>query len=159
MNAFENFSPNAKVWIYHVSRQLKAEELNELNEALTNFCTHWTAHNQLLKAGFKIVYNQIVVLCVDESLSLASGCSIDKSVHFLKEIGSKFNVNFFDKMYLGFIKENALNSVHINDIQKYYNEAFINNETLFFNYNISTLKELDLWQIPLSKHWIFNRIN
>ena len=57
MNKFENFSPNAKIWIYPASRQLDDSELSDLSNALTIFCNQWTAHNQQLKANFSIEFN------------------------------------------------------------------------------------------------------
>ncbi len=159
MNRFQKFSPNAKVWIYPASRQLNTTELQDLSNALTIFCQQWTAHNQQLKANFSIDFNQIVVLSVDETLSTASGCSIDKSVHFLKEFGTENNINFFDRMHLGFVLNNQLQAIHINQIKEKINEKLIDQYSICLNYNCSTLAEFEQWQLPLSQHWIYSRIS
>jgi hypothetical protein len=38
------------------------------------------------------------VLLVDESFHTISGCSMDKSVAFLKNIELKYNINLFDRL-------------------------------------------------------------
>ena len=80
------FSSHSRVWIYQSDRKLTADEVVQIQMNLDNFTRSWTAHNNQLKAKAEIRYNRFLVLIVDESQAGASGCSIDKSVNFMKQL-------------------------------------------------------------------------
>jgi hypothetical protein len=158
MNEFENFSPQSKVWIYQASRILLEAEHNTLHSNLTEFCKVWTAHNLALRATFKIMYNKIVILVVDESKATASGCSIDKSVHFLANFGKQHNVDFFDKLQLQYFEKDTIKTINFHDLSKALKDNLVRSETLFLNSNISTLSAIDSLILPLKNHWLYQRV-
>ena len=80
---FETLPDTSRVWVYQASRSFNSDELTELKEAFNNFITDWTAHGQDLKAGYEMRYNRFIILALDQSVTSASGCSIDTSVHFI----------------------------------------------------------------------------
>src|SRR5471030_2904253 len=96
------FSPNSRVWIYQSDRKLDDAVVQQIQLHLSNFATQWTAHNHQLKAKAEIRYNRFLVLIVDESQAGASGCSIDKSVNFMKQVGEQFNINLLDRFNLAY---------------------------------------------------------
>jgi len=96
------FSENSRVWVYQSDKELTAAQVIELQAALDNFTTGWTAHDNQLKAKGEIRYNRFIVLVVDESQAGASGCSIDKSVHFMKQVEQHFGINLFDRFNLAY---------------------------------------------------------
>ena len=103
---FPNFNPNSKVWIYNSDRRLKLSEQKIIKNELRKFVSSWQA-------------NYFIILVVDEYDVKASGCSIDTSVKFIKSIGEKFTVNFFNRLNLVIEKQGEYNLVHISDIKKY----------------------------------------
>src|ERR1700759_2190076 len=96
------FSENSRVWIYQSDKELTDSEVALLQSQLDNFTTGWTAHNNQLKAKAEIRYNRFIILVVDESQAGASGCSIDKSVRFMKDIEQEFGINLFDRFNLAY---------------------------------------------------------
>jgi hypothetical protein len=50
----------------------------------SNFCIQWTAHGANLKAYGEVRHHRFIVMIVDETAAGASGCSIDKSIHFIR---------------------------------------------------------------------------
>src|SRR6187401_1503982 len=89
---------DSRIWIYQANRELTEGEINQVNETTCEFVESWTAHDKDLMASFEIRYNRFLILMVDEKSAGASGCSIDKSVHFVKSLEKKFNIDFFDRM-------------------------------------------------------------
>jgi len=90
-------SPHSRVWVYQSSRPFTEEEVVNLNLDLAAFTLQWTAHNQQLAARGGVGYGRFVLLMVDESRGGGtSGCSIDKSVHFMQDLGEEYQVDFFD---------------------------------------------------------------
>ena len=77
-------SDSARVWIYQSNREFTDSESQEIREAASQFVQSWKAHEVQLLAAAEVLYNRFIVLSVDENIAGASGCSIDKSVKFIR---------------------------------------------------------------------------
>ena len=95
----------------------------------------WAAHGNELKATGAILYDRFLVLVVDETHEGASGCSIDSSVKFIKELGAKLNIDFFNRLNLVIEENDELTYCHISELAKHPN-AFV------FNPMVTNLGEL-----------------
>lgn len=148
-------SPQSKLWIYVAERALTPPEQEQANEALRQFTTTWTAHNQALKARAELFANQVIILCVDESQAGASGCSIDKSVHFLEDLGNKLGVDFFDRMRFGWITPTgALTFGSREELSTQTKKSILPEDTLMLNTLTGTVQDLrDNWLKPLHQSW------
>ncbi len=150
----DGFSPESRVWVYTASRLLSDDEVQTAQTALNIFVQQWTAHNQALKAAAEIFENQFVILLVDESQAGASGCSIDKSVHFLEALGQKLNVDLFERMRFAWVQNEALQFAGRADFSAQVQQAKITDNTLMVNTLVQNKKELqENWLLPFSKSW------
>lgn len=156
----KSLSPYSHVWIYASNRKFSEAEVTSLQGLLLKFCEEWTAHGSQLKAVGEIRYHQIIILMVDETQAGASGCSIDKSVHFIELLEEKFSVQLFNRMLVPVFIGNELNMETPERIADLFSAKKINESTLVFNTIATTKKELDEHEfIPLSESWVFNRIH
>ena len=64
MNSFEHFDPLSRIWVYESTRLLTPSEVLIISDKVTQFTDQWTAHQQLLKAGFEIRNNLFLVFFV-----------------------------------------------------------------------------------------------
>ncbi|MGI4728900.1 MAG: hypothetical protein ACRYGB_10045 [Janthinobacterium lividum] len=152
------FSPASRIWIYQTNRELTETEIVKLQPLLNQFAQSWTAHNQQLKAAAQIVFNHFIILLVDESQAGASGCSIDKSVHFMKEVESEFNINLFDRFQTAYFSGDEIKTANREAFETLLREGKVNAETIVFNNMVSTLADLEnKWQVPLKNSW-HNRV-
>ncbi|MCC6413785.1 MAG: hypothetical protein IT270_19205 [Saprospiraceae bacterium] len=150
----DDFHPDSRVWVYVASRKLKPEESAQLQQFLDVFVQKWTAHNNALKSAAEVFENQIIVLMVDETMADASGCSIDKSVHFLEQMGRELNVDLFDRMRFGAVVEGQLKLLAKDDFAAAVAEGIISNETLVVNTLVQNLQEMQQkWLVPFGKSW------
>jgi len=141
---FPEFIPESKVWIYAANRELTKKEQQTITAELEPFITVWAAHGDGLLGKSIIHKNRFVILVVDESKAKASGCSIDTSVRFMKELGAKLNIDFFDRLKLYIEKDDCFNRVTISDLHEY-------GDWDVYNPMIATLKELrENWRIPVN---------
>ena len=152
------FHPSSKIWIYTLNPILSDEQLNSISEDLNSFCKQWTAHNRELRSFFKIFENRILLIGVDEHLNPASGCSIDKSVHFLEDIEQKYSIEIFNRMLFSYIDNNKnLQTLTKSDFEKAILSNVINTDTLVVNNLALTLNDWNTnGTIPLSKSWMMN---
>jgi hypothetical protein len=92
------FNPASKVWLYTSDKSFDVSEEISIQHELNQFCSQWDSHGMGLKAKGFIINSRIIVLVVDESLHNISGCSMDKSVAFLKKLEIKYNISLFDRL-------------------------------------------------------------
>ena len=95
---FEGFSDDSRVWLYNASRPITPTESAFVQENLEHFASQWKAHSTPLKAKACMLNEYTIAFVVDQSEASASGCSVDSSVRFVKDLGKELDVDFFDRM-------------------------------------------------------------
>jgi len=145
----------SRVWIYQADRFLTETEVSEIIALAQQFVASWTAHGSALAGKATVVENLFLVLEVDEEVAGVTGCSIDKSVHFIKGLGEKFNIDFFDRMRVSYIDvESRLQLANRDEFQTLVNSGVVDGETIVYNNLIQTSDELTTnWKIPFSQSW------
>ncbi len=132
---FPDLPDTSRVWIYTADRTIDQQEQELIQAKLDAFIPEWTAHGAKISGDAGVIENYFVVLVVDESKAGASGCSIDTSTRFIKDLGSQLNVDFFDRLYM-IVKENGENKrMHISELSNHPDAEV-------FNPMVSTLGEL-----------------
>lgn len=150
---------NGRIWIYSADRALSAPEAVEIKKRLASFCNDWSAHGSRLAADFNIVYNQIMMLGVDEEVAEATGCSIDKATDIFKQIDEEFQLDLFNRMNLFFVQNERLRLVKLADINQAYRSGLVREDTIFLDNSISTRSHLDeRWQLPFKDSWMFKKV-
>ncbi|WP_158995612.1 ABC transporter ATPase [Mucilaginibacter sp. L196] len=148
------FSQNSRVWVYQSDKQLNDADVIKLQIMLDNFTIGWTAHNNQLKAKAEIRYNRFIVLIVDESQAGASGCSIDKSVRFMKDIEQELGINLFDRFNLAYRSGEQILSVPRHTFEGLISNKTIDANTTVFNNMVQNLTELETkWEVPFKDSW------
>jgi hypothetical protein len=148
------FPENSRVWVYQSDRKLSDDETFKMQQQLDGFTSAWTAHNDQLKAGAEVRYNRFLILIVDESQAGASGCSIDKSVNFMKQLEVQFGINLFDRFNLAYRDNGQVLSASRNLFENLVKEGSINTETIVFNNLVQNLGELNTkWEVPFKDSW------
>ncbi|WP_295672163.1 ABC transporter ATPase [uncultured Mucilaginibacter sp.] len=148
------FSENSRVWVYQADRELSDREVQLIQNELDSFATSWTAHNNQLKAKGEVRYNRFLILTVDESQAGASGCSIDKSVRFIKDMQQQFNINLLDRFNLAYREGSEVLSAPRHVFEDLIKQGSINTETIVFNNMVQNLSELQAkWEVPFKDSW------
>ncbi|MHA8067094.1 hypothetical protein V7S76_10480 [Aquirufa sp. ROCK2-A2] len=94
---FNELPSHARIWVYQSNRPFSESENSQISSFLPQAIHEWNAHGAGLKGSFEIRYNQVVIIGLDESANAASGCSIDASTKWLKELGAELHIDFFDR--------------------------------------------------------------
>ena len=94
---FNEISDHARVWVYQASRPLSEPELEGVHSYLAREMAAWAAHGEALQGSFDVRFSQVFVVAVDEQVNQASGCSIDASTRWFKELGATLEIDFFDR--------------------------------------------------------------
>ena len=151
---FENLHSHSRVWIYQSNRKFTTQEVEFITEKAILFTNQWTKHGSDLQGSFVIKYNQFLILAVDEGFNNVSGCSIDSSVRFVKELEKFMGVDMMNKMNISFKDDDHINIVTMSDFKEFIKSNKITSETIVFNNMISTKEELETqWEVSLNNSW------
>jgi len=95
-----------------------------------------------------------LVLAVDESFANASGCSIDASVRFVKQMETLFSMDLMNKLNVTYKEGQTIRLVNLSTFQEYAKVQKITSETIVFNNMIQTKGDLkSLWEVPAQQSW------
>jgi hypothetical protein len=156
LQEFAQLPDTARIWIYQAERFLTPEETTLIREKGALFATQWQSHGSSLRAEVAVLHNLFIILAVDEEVHEASGCSIDKSVRFLKDMETLTNINFFNRMIISYLdSHNQVQLVLVRDLKTAIANGQIDQNTLIFNNLIESLAQLKkAWLIPASESWL-----
>ena len=151
---FKELPDTSRVWIYQASRSFTTEELSEIQNNLNTFIKQWTAHGSDLKAGYEIKYNRFITIGLDQSITHASGCSIDASVHFIQALEKKYNVDLLDKMNVSYKQGEFVAYKTLKDFKKMAKNKSVSKNTVVFNNLVTNKLEYENhWEVPAEDSW------
>lgn len=151
---FKALPGTSRVWIYQASRSLAENELSEIEEGLKDFLKDWTAHGANLKAAFEIKYKRFIVIALDQKLNVASGCSIDASVHYIQSLEKKYDIDLLDKMNVSYKQGEYIAYKPLIDFKKMVKQKAVSLKTIVFNNLVATKGEYEeFWEVPAAESW------
>lgn len=152
---FHEMPANSRIWIYQANQTFSDEIKSTLSTKLDNFIANWESHGAPLKASWSLFYDLFLIIAVDEDHYAASGCSIDKSVHLIKELEAELGTELLGKNSVAILQESSIATIALKDLKKSVIEGKIKPDSVVFNNLIPTLGELDTnWKLPAEKTWV-----
>lgn len=150
-----NLPDTSRVWIYQSTRPFTAGEAIEINESVATFVQQWTSHKAGVRGDGQLINTRFVVLMADEDFEKPSGCSIDSSVRFIKELEQRYNTNFFDRWNIAYVKDGEVLSCTKEELPALLQSGSITDDTIVFNNLVQTKAELNTkWQVPYKDSWL-----
>jgi hypothetical protein len=145
---FDKMSTQSRIWIYQADRKLTAKEENIAAYSLKEAVQSWASHGSALLGSVDVIDSRFLVIALDEHENAASGCSIDSSTHWVKELGKKLGVDFFDRS-LAYIDGKETRTIPVFSVRKAIENGAIDANTIVYNNTISNLQGLvSNWKIP-----------
>jgi len=143
-----------RIWIYQADRELTEGEKKHILNKLSGFTSQWKAHGKALAAKAEIRYDRFIILMVDDGVAPPTGCSIDKSVHLLKEIETETGLSFFDRMQVAYRDAEGIKAVSRAEFEQLIAAGEVTDRTLVFNNLIASYPDLETaWEVPLKDSW------
>lgn len=145
---------NSRVWIYQSDRKLLDKEVAEIQFLGDAFVSNWAAHGSGLEAIFTIKHNAFLIFAVNQSTTAASGCSIDASVRFVKELEGKYKLDLFNRMNVAYLSNGEVEIVSGNMFRELLANNTLSEDTIVFNNLIEKWGELNSkWKTPIKSSW------
>lgn len=146
---------HARVWVYKSARPLGQAEQKFVREQGAAFCASWAAHGASLDAAVDVLRDRFVVIGIDEEQARATGCSIDKSVGFIKDLEYQLNLMLTDRMVLVFEQDGEPRSCRLEEVPELLTDGTLTGDTIVFDDLVTTKADLDLrFRVPLRESWL-----
>ncbi|MFT6715939.1 MAG: hypothetical protein ACJA0Q_000568 [Saprospiraceae bacterium] len=149
-----NLPDSSKVWVYQSNVKFTDDQLAVVESKLSKFLDSWDSHGTALNAATEVLYNQFIVIFVDEHIQQATGCSIDKSVALIKSIESETGVDLMNRMNIAYLDKEEVAVQKMMDFQSAIKSGTVNENTMVFNNLVQTKGEfLSSWEVRLKDSW------
>lgn len=154
LSRFDFLAPDARVWIYQSSRELEDASAALLRQMADSFTSQWASHGVALCAASDFLYNRFLVFMVDQQIAGASGCSIDSSVAFVRQLEQHFHTGFFDRWLFSWLDDDRVIAADKSVFIEKYRRGDITQDTLVFDHLVQTKLQLTAeWIKPLHSSW------
>ena len=152
--SFDELNPLSRVWVFQSDRLLTSEEVILIEAEVASFMANWATHGVPLCASFVVRNNCSVLVAVDESVQVASGCSISALTALFETIGDKMQVSFFDRFSIAFKNEEKLVVCSVNEFKDFIKSGIVTETSLVYNNLVSVKQDLESkWELPLKDSW------
>ena len=152
--SFNLLPPNAKVWIYQSDSNLSSKDVELIEKEVKLFLNNWSSHNKEIESSYEIRYNRFLIIGLNENINSASGCSIDKSVNFIKNLQSILKVNFLNRLDVAYKIGNEINTISLLEFQNMIRENKLSKDSIVYNNIIDTKKlYLNSWETTIENSW------
>jgi len=154
---------SSKVWIYQSISLLTDDQVDGIRDDLYTFLENWTSHNARLYTYGNVFHQRFIAVFVDERYAGASGCSIDKSMHFIEELEQKYGLTLTERTEVAYMEKaeddegEDVSKIHIiglHDLKSSVADGELNANTFVFDNLVKTKGEfLQRWVVPLGESW------
>lgn len=152
--SFDHQSDHARVWVYQTARPLTDAEASFVQKTLEAQTAQWAAHGAPLTGSVQTLHNRFVVVAVDETQNGASGCSIDASTRWLKDLGAQLNLDFFDRS-AAYFDGDEVKTLALPELKTAVADGRLTPGTTVFNNLVPTLGDFRRgWQVPAGESWL-----
>jgi len=151
----EKLKSGQRIWIYFIDKVLTDSEIEVIGNRIKTFCASWFSHGKPLNADGFIFENRFIVLAVNEDVFEASGCSIDKSTIFLKEIAKEFQLDLFNKMLIPYKEADNIMFMNFASVEENKEKLKNNGNVLFYDMTLTHSDDFEnSFLKPVKQHWI-----
>lgn len=154
MSSYRDLPDHSRVWVYQSNRAFTKEELAAIKEKSNNFLVGFNSHGQGLTAAIEIFYELFVVILVDEEVAASSGCSIDSSFQFIKELEQQFSVVLLDRLTVAHRNDQGIMLSRIDEFENLIREGAVGLDTIVFNNLVDNKGNFNSqWEVLLKDSW------
>jgi hypothetical protein len=155
----EGFSSDSRVWVYQSDRAFTAEEIQQINGLLKEYCSEWISHNRPVRGWASVLLDRFIVFMADDTTDRLCGSAVDNSIRFVKDIEGRYGIRLLDRTLLAFMVDDHIQAMSLKDVQDAVKTGRIGGDTLYFNNTVTTRSGLeDKWIVPLRDSWLGRRL-
>ena len=145
---FENIADQSRIWIYAAENKLSNEQENHILKSISYHLLNWEAHKVPLSAGVTILENHFIIIALDESKNVASGCSIDTLQKKIQILEKELSISLMNRLNVFCWIDDRIQC-----ISSFKLAAVAKASTLFYDLTIQNKSEVNSYLKPISEGW------
>ena len=151
---YNTLPDTARVWIYQSNRKFNEQEKEKISEMTTDFVEQWTRHGENVRGSFTMLYDQFLIIAVDQNFVEVSGCSIDASVKLVQQIQVQFQVDMLNKLAIAYKEGDEIKITPMANFTQLAKAGTVKSDTVVFNNMVNSKKGVaTLWEVPATESW------
>ena len=150
---FSKISDESKVWIYSSEKELNMNQIEYIENKISNHLVNWQSHKKDIEAAVQIVENRFVIIAVDETKVSASGCSIDSLYRLIQDIELQLSISLLNRLNVYCVINDKIVCLPISSLKDKVNAS-----TLFYDLTINNKFQLSNFLKPIKNGWCNNLI-
>ncbi|MEY2938837.1 MAG: hypothetical protein RL062_1426 [Bacteroidota bacterium] len=144
---------HARLWFYNVPKKLSEDEVLIFEGLRKQFLDSWNTHGRANEGDVWLIENQLIVVVGWNEFEPISGCSIDKSVAFIRSLSERFQVDLMDRMWVYFQRNSAWESAKIHQFWALRKANEIGDDTLVLDTTITEFSQMDNLSKTFASSW------
>ena len=155
LTSFDRLPDSARLWFFPSSRALNPEEVTQLQAVVEDSLAAWNAHGSPVTWGYEVLYDQFLIVGVDETKTALSGCSIDSCVHQIEKLEPKLATSFLDNSRVFYRDGDGLRVTDRPGFRSLAESGTVSGDTVVFNNILPTMGEFrsGKWEVPAKASW------
>jgi hypothetical protein len=149
----DTIAPNARLWFYNVPRKLTNEEVADFEGLRATFIEGWNTHGRSNQGDVWLIEGQLLVVIGWNEFEPISGCSIDKSVAFIRSLEERFQVDLMDRMWVYFQRNGLWESAKIHQFWALRKANEIGDQTLVLDTTITEFSQMEGLSKSFESSW------
>ena len=150
---FSKISDESKVWIYSSEKELNMNQIEYIENKISNHLVNWQSHKKDIEAAVHIVENRFVIIAVDETKVSASGCSIDSLYRLIQDIELQLSISLLNRLNVYCVINDNIVCLPISSLKDK-----VDSSTLFYDLTINNKFQLSNFLKPIKNGWCNNLI-
>ena len=147
---FNTISDESRIWIYASEKKLTNNQKKYILNFMSLNLQKWKAHNTSLTSGVTILEDHFIIIALDESKNLATGCSIDTLQKNIQEIERELSISLMNRLNI-FCKIDLDGKIVCLSTNKLKDK--VGDNTLFYDLTIQKKYDLLTWCKPIKEGW------
>lgn len=152
---FQQLPDHSRLWIFPADRVLTEAEKERLIQVVTEGLSEWVAHGSPVRWGHQVLYDQFLMIGMDETHTALTGCSIDSGIAQIRLLEKELETSFLDNARVFFRDGEVVRCEDRPGFRRLVEEGQVDGDTIVFNNVVPTLAELRRgeWEIPVRESW------
>ncbi len=154
-DVFDRLPGDARIWVFGTERALDPGEEERLLEEVDGFLAQWKAHGAPLAAARRWRDGRFLLVGVDRSVTVPSGCSIDALVRTLKGLEIELGVGLVDNAPVYYRETDGIGRVSRAGFRALVEAGAVTPDTVVFDNSITRMDDLreGRWERPARDAW------
>jgi hypothetical protein len=150
----EQFPENAKLWFYWIPRPLTDEEMAYFQASKQSFLSQWNTHGRANVADAWLIENRCIVVIAGNEFEGVSGCSIDKSVAWIRSLSASWQVDLLDRNWVMFLSQSG--QWEMSKLSQFWalrKALVVDDHTQLIDSTITQFSEMEQLVKPFAQSW------